>query len=162
MGNGSRSEIEPQKKETGRGNSQRGQRVAFGVCLLTLAWLSLGAAAFAHHGYSAYDMTKLRSAKATITSFELANPHSSITCDITNDDGKVEHWSIETGAPMRGMRAAGFTPDTLKPGDVVTIYFYAAKNGSPVGAFSKVVFSDGRVMPPPNNPLPGQPNPANQ
>jgi hypothetical protein len=105
-------------------------------------------------------MTKIRSAKATITSFELANPHSSITCDITNDDGKVEHWSIETGAPMRGMRAAGFTQDTLKPGDVVTIFFYAAKNGAPVGAFSKVILADGKVMPPPGASVQGQPAPT--
>jgi hypothetical protein len=132
------------------------------VCFLALAALSVPASAFAHHGYSAYDMTKIRSAKATITSFELANPHSSITCDITNADGKVEHWSIETGAPMRGMRAAGFTQDTLKPGDVVTIYFYGAKNGAPVGAFSKVVLSDGRVLPPPGASVQGQPSPTNQ
>ena len=132
------------------------------VCFLALAVLSVPAPAFAHHGYSAYDMTKIRSAKATITSFELANPHSSITCDITNADGKVEHWSIETGAPMRGMRAAGFTQDTLKPGDVVTIYFYGAKNGAPVGAFSKVVLSDGRVLPPPGASVQGQPSPTNQ
>src|ERR1700690_4089838 len=107
-------------------------------CASLLALVVLSAPAFRHHGYSAYDMTKIRSAKATITSFELANPHSSITCDITDADGKVEHWSIETGAPMRGMKVAGFTQDTLKPGDVVTIYFYPAKNGAPVGAFSKV------------------------
>jgi hypothetical protein len=101
----------------------------------------------AHHGYSAYDMTSIKSAKATITSFEMANPHSSITCDIQGENGEIEHWVIETGAPMRGMRAGGFTPDTLKPGDVVTIYYYAAKNGSHVGAFNKVELPDGRVLP---------------
>jgi Family of unknown function (DUF6152) len=143
-------------------NAPPKSRSAFIARLFACLLLSVSSTAFAHHGYSAYDMTRIRSAKATITSFELANPHSSIACDITADDGKVEHWSIETGAPMRGMRASGFTPDTLKPGDVVTIYFYPAKNGSPLGAFSKVVFSDGRVMPPPSAPLPGQPSSPNQ
>jgi hypothetical protein len=137
-------------------------RSALAPCLLILAAISLSAPAFAHHGYSAYDMTKVHSAKATITSFELANPHSSITCDIVGDDGKVQHWSIETGAPMRGMRAAGFTQDTLKPGDVVTIFYYAAKNGSPVGAFSKVILPDGKVMPPPGVSVQGQPSPQSQ
>jgi hypothetical protein len=146
-------------RRIGLGNASRS--VFFGRWL-ALAVVSIWAPAFAHHGYSAYDMTKVYSAKATITSFELANPHSSITCDITNADGKVEHWSIETGAPMRGMRAAGFTQDTLKPGDVVTIYYYAAKNGAPVGAFSKVILPDGRVLPPPSAPLPGQPAAPNQ
>jgi hypothetical protein len=145
----------------GRINYGRAWQSALLVCLIAVAIVSVSASAFAHHGYSAYDMTKIRSAKATITSFELANPHSSITCDITDADGNVEHWSIETGAPMRGMRAAGFTQETLKPGDVVTIYFYGAKNGAPVGAFSKVVFPDGRVMPPPGASIQGQPSPAN-
>ena len=137
-------------------------RSALFACLLAVMFVSVSAPLFAHHGYSAYDMTKIRSEKATITSFELANPHSSITCDITGADGKVEHWAIETGAPMRGMRAAGFTQDTLKPGDVVTIYFYPAKNGSPVGAFSKVILPDGKVMPPPGASVQGQTSPQNQ
>jgi Family of unknown function (DUF6152) len=136
-------------------------RSALFACLLAITFVPVSAPLFAHHGYSAYDMTKIRSEKATITSFELANPHSSITCEITGADGKVEHWAIETGAPMRGMRAMGFTPDTLKPGDVVTIYFYPAKNGGLLGAFSKVVFSDGHVMPPPGLNAQGQPNTPN-
>jgi hypothetical protein len=126
-------------------NSVRNRaRSGFVVALL---FAHLSGPAFAHHGYSAYDMTQVHSAKATITSFEMANPHSSITCDVKNPQGEVEHWVIETGAPMRGMRAGGFTPDTLKPGDAVTIYYYAAKNGSHVGAFVKVELPDGRVLP---------------
>lgn len=139
----------------GTGTSLESTPAILVACLL---FLSLSASALAHHGYSAYDMTVVKSAKATITSFEMANPHSSITCDITSESGEVEHWVIETGAPMRGMRAGGFTPDTLKPGDVVTIYFYAAKNGSRVGAFSKVVLADGRVLPVRNGDQ-GQSNP---
>ena len=147
----------------GRVGRDRARRlVALSACVIALAIASLAGGALAHHGYSAYDMTKVRSAKATITSFELANPHSSITCDITDADGKVEHWAIETGAPMRGMRAMGFTQDTLKPGDVVTIYFYPAKNGSQLGAFSKVIFSDGRVLPPPGVTVQGQAPAPNQ
>jgi uncharacterized protein DUF6152 len=161
MGNGMKNAANA-LKDAGRSNYWSATRLAFLACLVALTIASVSSPAFAHHGYSAYDMTKVRSAKATITSFELANPHSSITCDITGEDGKVEHWAIETGAPMRGMRTMGFTQDTLKPGDVVTIYFYPAKNGSTLGAFSKVVFSDGHVMPPPGVTVQGQPAPPNQ
>src|SRR5690348_13374031 len=147
-----------QRKERLPMRSTRTSPASKAILMVCLFSLSFSAAALAHHGYSAYDMTVVKSAKATITSFEMANPHSSITCDIANESGEVEHWVIETGAPMRGMRAGGFTTDTLKPGDVVTISFYAAKNGSRVGAFSKVVLADGRVLPVRNGDQ-GQSNP---
>lgn len=102
----------------------------------------------AHHGYSAYDMTKAVSRKGTITRFRLVNPHSQIEFDVKAASGEVEHWIVETGATVRVMTAAGATRDTFKPGDVVTVYFYAAHNGSHVGALQKVEFADGHVFEP--------------
>lgn len=139
---GSRSLRKSGKIRHAQARSARAGWVAF-----VLGLLIISAPAKAHHGYSAYDMTSVKSAKATITSFEMANPHSSITFDAKGENGEIEHWVIETGAPMRGMKAGGFTPDTLKPGDVVTMYYYVAKNGSHVGAFVKVELPDGRVLP---------------
>ena len=40
----------------------------------------------------------------------------------------------------------GWTRTTLKPNDVVTLYFWRAKSGAPVGRFNKVVLADGTVM----------------
>ncbi len=103
--------------------------------------------AVAHHGYAAYDMTVTESLTGTITTFEMANPHSFIEFDVKDKDGNVQHWWVETGATVRGMKASGFTFDTLKPGDKVTIYFSPAKNGKHVGAFKKVILPDGHVLP---------------
>jgi hypothetical protein len=103
---------------------------------------------FAHHGYAAYDMTTTMTLKGTITSFELANPHSSIAFDAKDDSGNIVHWVVETGAPARGMRASGFTPDTLKPGDQVSITFNPGKEADKhIGVFKKVELSDGKVYP---------------
>ena len=102
----------------------------------------------AHHGYAAYDMTKTTSRKGTITRFRLANPHSQLEFDVKAANGEIEHWVVETGATVRVMTAAGATRDTFKPGDVVTIHFYPAHNGSHVGALAKVEFADGHVFDP--------------
>jgi hypothetical protein len=103
--------------------------------------------AMAHHGYAAYDMTTSLSLKATITNFTMANPHSQISFDVKGANGTIEHWVVETGAPLRGMKAGGFDFDSLKPGDVVTINLHPGKNAAHVGAMISVEFPDGRVLP---------------
>ncbi|HVZ61183.1 MAG TPA: DUF6152 family protein [Terriglobales bacterium] len=102
---------------------------------------------FAHHGYGAYDMTASRTVKGTITSFTLANPHSRVMFDTKNAAGVVEHWTLETGPAVRGMKAAGWAFNSIKPGDDLTISFHPSKNGAPVGVLIKVVFPDGHALP---------------
>ena len=100
----------------------------------------------AHHGYAAYDMTATLSVKATIVSLLMENPHSSIAFDVKDANGNVEHWFSESGNP-RNMRADGFTAESVKPGDQVTIYYHPSKNGAHVVVLTKVEFPDGRVLP---------------
>jgi len=102
--------------------------------------------ALAHHGYAAYDMTTTLSVKATIVSLLMENPHSSIAFDVKDANGNVEHWFSESGNP-RNMRADGFTPDSVKAGDQVTIYYHPSKNGAHVVVLTRVEFPDGRVLP---------------
>ena len=99
----------------------------------------------AHHGYAAYDMVTIMSVKATIVSMVLENPHSTITFDVKDANGNIEHWFSESDNP-RNMRRSGLTPDTLKPGDQVTVYYHPSKNGEHVVVLTKVEFTDGRVL----------------
>lgn len=100
----------------------------------------------AHHGYAAYDMTTMQTLKGTITDFQLINPHSLVTFDVTDASGTVQHWYVEWGT-VRDMHDRGVTPDSLKPGDQVTVYFHPAKGGKFGGVLMKVEFPDGRVLP---------------
>jgi len=102
----------------------------------------------AHHGYAAYDMTTTRSISGKITAFVIANPHGQFKLDERKANGQIVHWSFETGATVRQMRAQGFTPDSLRPGDEVTIFYNPAKNGSSVGVFIRAEFPDGNIVPP--------------
>ncbi len=47
--------------------------------------------------------------------------------------------------PFRGERF-GLDPDAVKPGDVITVYMYQAKNGAPVGRTGKVVLANGKAL----------------
>jgi prepilin-type processing-associated H-X9-DG protein len=112
---------------------------------ISLAMVS--APARAHHGYAAYEMNTNMSLKGTITNFAMANPHSQISFDVKGASGELEHWAVETGAPVRGMKAGGWSSDSLKPGDVVTVNFHPAKTGIHAGVLMNVVWSDGHVLP---------------
>ena len=116
------------------------------ICLVvSIAWLACPVAAWAHHGYAAYDETVILSLEGTVTDYELANPHSTMSFDVKNERGKVENWVAEAGH-IRLMQDEGWTRTTLKPGDTVTFFFHPAKNGSHAVDLVKVVLSDGRSL----------------
>jgi hypothetical protein len=105
--------------------------------LLTVLVILAGLAAvplpgLAHHGSAAYDMTKLVTLKATVTSLMWANPHSMLKFDVKDEKGAVTHWALEMFNPL-WMSRAGWTKDTLKSGDEIVATFHPAKNGSASG-----------------------------
>ncbi|HVZ61181.1 MAG TPA: DUF6152 family protein [Terriglobales bacterium] len=114
--------------------------------LLPLAVLLICTPLLAHHGYGAYDLTSTRTMKGTITSFTLTNPHARLTFDSKSSSGVIEHWSLETGQSLRGLKSVGWAFNSLKPGNELTISFHPAKNGSLVGVLVKVVFPDGHSL----------------
>jgi hypothetical protein len=112
---------------------------------LAVGLLTVGGSVRAHHGNAAY-ADKVRELKAvTVTRFAWANPHSLIDFDVKDTNGELVHWVCETAAPQ-ALRLIGWSKASLEPGDVVTIYLYAAKNGNPVGRLQKIVLSDGTEL----------------
>ena len=119
--------------------------------LLLIVVLLAGPAAvdtplFAHHGAAAFDMSKPVVLKnATITEFLWINPHPLIKADYKDEEGNVQHWTMEMGSTVSAM-LIGWTRTTLHYGDVVTLYVWQAKTKAPVGRFNKVELADGTVM----------------
>ena len=99
----------------------------------------------AHHGNSAYDMSKTTNFRATITKFEYSNPHSQVYFDVTDDNGSVVHWVAETTNPAMLSRV-GWSRDTLKTGDQVTLVANPNKVGARVVFLQKVVFASGQEL----------------
>jgi hypothetical protein len=116
------------------------------TCLVgSIIWLASPSSAWAHHGYAAYDETTTVSLKGTVTDYELANPHSTMSFDVKDEHGKVENWVAEAGH-IRLMQDEGWTRTTLKQGDNVTFFFHPAKNGSHAVDLVKVLLPDGRSL----------------
>ncbi len=107
--------------------------------------LLLGVPLFAHHGGSEYDFKNPITLKGTVTEMYWSNPHCQIFLDVTDDKGKVINWAIETFAPAV-MKRAGWTHETVHPGQQVTITLAPSKKGNPVGMIRKIVFADGTEL----------------
>ena len=117
-----------------------------------IIWLSFGllvisVPSLAHHGGAAYDSEKIVTLKGTIVNFDWSTPHSQIHLDVTDDKGNVVHWNFECQPPSILINA-GWTKNSLKPGDQVTITARPTRNGAPIGIVSKVTLADGRELSP--------------
>ena len=102
---------------------------------------------FAHHGRSNYDMTGTVTVKGIVTEFQWVNPHALILVDVTGEDGKVEKWVGETNSPNTLSRQ-GWSRNTVKVGDQVTLVGRRVKGGGYYINFSKIVFADGKELNP--------------
>ena len=104
------------------------------------------ATAIAHHSFSAeFDADKPFIMKGSVTKIEWMNPHTFFYIDVTGPDGKVVNWGMEMGSP-NGLMRAGWTRNTLKIGDEVSVEGAQAKDGSNIGNARSVVTGDGKRL----------------
>jgi hypothetical protein len=94
---------------------------------------------------SMYDSSHETTFKATITQFDWANPHTQITFTVADEHGNIEKWVAEGPGPNR-LANGGWTKESLKPGDQVTIVGNRNKNGSPTMRFDKVILPNGQEL----------------
>jgi Family of unknown function (DUF6152) len=118
-------------------------RLKFFVLLAGL--LLASAPLFAHHGAAAYSDQVAILKDATVTKFIWANPHCIVMFDVKDDKGNVTHWAGEEGSPS-AVGLLGWNRNSLQPGDMITVYIYPAKSGSPVGRLNKVILPDGKTL----------------
>ncbi len=98
----------------------------------------------AHHSTAPYDLVHGTIIDGTVTKFDWENPHSHIHLEVPADD-TVEPWLIEIDSPGILMRL-GWTKNTLKPGDKITVTGNRAKDGSFNLRGIYVQFRDGRKL----------------
>jgi hypothetical protein len=113
--------------------------------LAVVGLLAISVPVFAHHGNAAYE-AKTLTLKGTVTAWMWINPHVFLKVDVKDDQGNVVNWVSELVAPSN-MINFGFTAQTFKPGDEVTLVTSdVAKNGAPVARLAQVILSNGQVM----------------
>ncbi len=100
----------------------------------------------AHHGGNNYDTSKAVVLKgATVTKWMWINPHCIVQVDVKDDQGNVQHWSAEVSNPST-LQLKGWSQESLRPGDVITVYVFQSKTGRPVGRLNKIVLADGTEL----------------
>jgi Family of unknown function (DUF6152) len=119
--------------------------LAFLVAIAGL--LLVSSPVFAHHGRSNYDVAQTVTLKGIVTEFEWQNPHALIHFDVTDENGKAEKWVAETNSPNTLSRQ-GWSKNTVKTGDQITLVGHRVKGGANYINFSKIIFADGRELDP--------------
>ena len=96
----------------------------------------------AHHSFAAeFDAKKTFKMTGTVTKVEWMNPHTYFYIDVKDEKtGKVTNWGMEMGSP-NGLMRLGWSRNTLKAGDQVTVEGSLAKDGSPIGNARTVILT---------------------
>ena len=104
------------------------------LAVASLAGLLLAAVpVMAHHSFAAeYDASKPIKLTGTVSKIEWTNPHCYFYVDVKNESGKVDTWALELGNPNALLRN-GWTPNSVKIGDEVTVEGTRAKDGTLLG-----------------------------
>ena len=84
--------------------------------------------------------------KGTVVEWFWSNPHCFLRFDTAGDGGQVVHWAVETQSGPN-ILPQGFTKQTFKAGDEVTVTLEPVKNGRPLGRLLRVVLADGSALP---------------
>ena len=114
--------------------------LAVGISVLLVA-----TSALAHHSNSAFDPEKVVVLTGTVTEWKWVNPHVWIFLSVDDGNGAKTVWEIE-GRPPGVLARAGWSKSTFKPGDLITVDFSPARDGSRSGLTTRVTLADGTVL----------------
>jgi Family of unknown function (DUF6152) len=109
-----------------------------------LAAILLGAPALAHHSFAMFDLDKRGTLTGTVREFQFTNPHCWIQLLVKTGES-ADEWSIEMGSPAHLIRA-GWKPNTLKPGEKVTVVYHPLRDGTRGGSFISASTADGKPI----------------
>ena len=105
-------------------------RVALYAALVLL--LTVSGRLAAHHSFAAeYDSTKPFTVKGTVAKVMWVNPHAYIFIDVKDANGKAVTWAFESLSP-NALARQGWSRNSLKIGEQVTVDGYLAKDGKPL------------------------------
>jgi uncharacterized protein DUF6152 len=110
--------------------------------------LSFAAPAAAHHSFAMFDREKAVVLTGIVKEYEWTNPHVWIHVMAPDAQGTAREWSFEMQSVQQDA-AAGWRPDSVKPGDKVSIEYHPLKDGSRGGQLMSATLASGQHLGPP-------------
>ena len=115
-------------------------------CLALVVALAVSSGALrAHHSTAAYEATTITLKNAVVKKLAWTNPHSVLSFDVKDTNGRLTTWMVESGSPS-ALSRTGWNRNSLKAGDVITVELFPAKNGAKVARLARVVTADGKEL----------------
>ena len=114
-------------------------------CLLVTLFLGAGVAVVAHHSFAAFDQSREVTVKGRVAEFQWTNPHAWLLVKGKTENGQDEEWSFEMISPSV-LRRNGWTKNSLKFGDEVTVTANPARNGARFGLMLAVLDAEGHPV----------------
>jgi len=115
------------------------------VALTALALSLFALPASAHHSFAMFDADKTITLSGTVKEIEWANPHIWLYVMVPDAGGKPQEYALEMQGPGQSVRL-GWKPDSVKPGDKVTVDMHPLRTGSRGGQLLSVVLPTGQRL----------------
>ena len=122
--------------------------LGFLCCVAAFSLAVSSVPASAHHSFAAeFDSAKPVTLTGKVTKVEWTNPHAFFYIDVKDEKtNEVGNWAAELNSP-NSLRRLGWTRDSMKIDDVVTVTGSLAKDGSKLlNARSIVLASTGKRL----------------
>jgi hypothetical protein len=113
--------------------------------VLTVALLIVSPSLVAHHGAASFDTAKKITLKGSVVEWFWANPHCFLRFSVKDESGQAVEWVVETQSGPN-ILPLGYTKQTFKPGDEVTVTLQPVRNGKPLGRLLSVVLPNGKKL----------------
>jgi hypothetical protein len=123
-------------------------RVRFAAALILAVGfcIYLSSPAHSHHSFTAeFTAEETATLTGTITQVWFRNPHVRYLIAITNEDGEEESWDAR-GSPVVWLARKGWTKNSIKVGDTVSMYGFLGRDGRKMLSIMTVTLEDGTVM----------------
>ena len=108
--------------------------------------LTFATPAMSHHAFSpVYDSQHEITVTGVVTEFKFVNPHAMMSMDVTDSSGKVTKWTVEFAGRLN-LSNVGWTSESIKSGERVTVTGNPTWTGSDRMFFRKLLHADGTEL----------------
>ena len=119
------------------------------IAVVVNVFVFLSGSAQAHHSLAAtYDIRGQGEVTGILTRVAFTNPHGAMHLEVENQDGSTTEWVMTTGSAntLANLGFGNEGPNNVKAGDSVTITYFPARNGRPLGFIRSIKLPDDRMI----------------